>query len=117
MSLDEYESEHKPMQVDKVIDYTNKVVHGDFVEKIKDISDGSVDLILTDIPYNISRNNNLKTMKDRTGRNGLDFGEWDKDFDCSKLFPIIHKVKEDGSMIIFHSFEQVCDMLSTFHKT
>ena len=74
MSLDEYESEHKPMQVDKVIDYTNKVVHGNFVEKIKYIPDGSVDLILTDIPYEISRDNNFKTMKDRKGRKGIDFG-------------------------------------------
>ena len=58
-SFDDYEMEDKPMQEEKIIDYTNKVVNGDFVEKIKDIPDGSVDLILTDIPYNISRRNKL----------------------------------------------------------
>ena len=35
---------------------------GDCLEKMKDIPDGSVDLVLTDPPYNIARANNFKTM-------------------------------------------------------
>ena len=39
MSLDEYESEDKPMQVDKVeyLDCINKVIHGDCLEVMQKI--------------------------------------------------------------------------------
>ena len=65
-----------------------------------------VDAIITDIPYQISVNNNFKTMKDRTGRNGIDFGEWDKAFDCSSLVVFSKVLKPNGSVVLFHSFEQ-----------
>lgn len=35
---------------------------GDCLELMKDIPDKSIDLILTDPPYNISRPNNFKTL-------------------------------------------------------
>ena len=54
-----------------------KLLHGDCLERMKEIESGSVDLILTDPPYNIARDNNFHTM----GRKGIDFGEWDKGFD------------------------------------
>ena len=47
---------------------------------MKDIPDGSVYAIISDPPYNISRDNNFTTM----GRASIDFGEWDKDFDVAK---------------------------------
>ena len=44
-----------------------------------------VDAIITDPPYNIARENNFHTMKNKYGkqahRKGIDFGEWDKGFD------------------------------------
>ena len=43
-------------------------------EKVK------VDHIITDPPYNISKENNFSTMKSAK-RTGVDFGEWDKGFD------------------------------------
>ena len=49
------------------------------------------DAVITDPPYNISRKNNFKTM----GRAGIDFGEWDKDFDLtswiSRCEPLLKK--------------------------
>ena len=57
----------------------NKIIQGDCLEVMKDIPDKSVDMVLTDPPYNISKKNNFKTM----GRAGIDFGEWDKEFDLS----------------------------------
>ena len=78
----------------------------DFIDGVLGIPDESIDLILTDIPFNISQDNNFKTMKDRTGRNGIDFGEWDKDFDESTLSLLIPKLKKGGSFFTFHSFEQ-----------
>ena len=50
---------------------------GDCLEVMKQIPDKSVDLVLTDPPYNIARKNNFSTM----GRAGIDFGKWDKGFD------------------------------------
>lgn len=73
---------------------------------LSEIKEESIDLILTDIPYNISRNNNFKTMKDRQGRNGIDFGEWDYGFEEESLFNLTSKLRQGGSMIVFHAFEQ-----------
>lgn len=45
-------------------------------------------------------------MKDRKGRNGIDFGEWDYGFKEESLFDLTPKLKPGGSMIVFHAFEQ-----------
>jgi site-specific DNA-methyltransferase (adenine-specific) len=84
----------------------NKIYNYDFVEGLKFIDDESVDLILTDIPYNVSRDNNFKTMKDRKGRNGIDFGEWDKGFNENSLNDLTRVLKKGGSLFMFHAFEQ-----------
>ena len=75
-----------------------------------------VDCILTDIPYQISMENNFKTMKDRTGRNGIDFGEWDKEFDCSSLSIFGKLLNSNGSVVLFHSFEQYGDVKKTLES-
>jgi hypothetical protein len=49
------------------------LVCGDCLDVMRIIPDKSIDLCLTDPPYNIARNNNFSTM----GRAGIDFGEWD----------------------------------------
>lgn len=60
----------------------------------------SIDLILTDPPYNISRKNNFNTM--RKVRQGIDFGEWDKGFDLTGWIKQACKLlKPGGSIIIF----------------
>ena len=92
-----------------------KLLQGDCIELLHKIPDDSIDLILTDIPFNISRDNNFKTMKDRTGRNGIDFGEWDKNFDESCLFKFVPKLKKGGSLVVFHSFEQYNLLLDIFN--
>lgn len=79
---------------------------GDCFELLAGIPDESIDLILTDIPYGISRKANFDTMKDRTGRNGLDFGAWDYGFDESRVAAFVPKLKAGGSIIVFHAFEQ-----------
>ena len=92
-----------------------KLLCGDCIELVKNIPDNSIDLILTDIPFNISRENNFKTMKDRKGRNGIDFGEWDKGFDESCIQKFVPKVKKGGSIVVFHAFEQF-DLVRTALK-
>ena len=85
--------------------------HGDCNNIIDFIPDKSIDLICTDIPYAVSKENNIKTMADRKGRNGLDFGKWDKDFDVHDLLPVITKLRKGGSLVLFHSFEQYSQLI------
>ena len=81
-----------------------KLLHGDCLELMKDIPDGSVDLILTDPPYNIARKNNFHTM----GRSGIDFGEWDKGFDQFGWLPNIPRLlNKNGSAVIFNDWKNI----------
>jgi site-specific DNA-methyltransferase (adenine-specific)/modification methylase len=81
---------------------------GDCLERMKEIPDGSVDMVLTDPPYNIARKNNFSTM----GRSGIDFGEWDKGFDLfsyiSECFRILEK---NGSFVVFNDWKNLGDIV------
>ena len=69
---------------------------GNCLKLMEDIPDKSIDLLLTDPPYNISKNNNFKTMK----RSGIDFGGWDHKFDLISWLSGISRIMNDGSSII-----------------
>lgn len=74
------------------------------MELMKDIPDGSIDLIVTDPPYNISRDNNFKTM----GRSGIDFGEWDKGFDLTGWIGSAGRtLKKGGNIVIFNNWKNM----------
>lgn len=66
-----------------------------------------VDHIITDPPYNISKENNFATMKNP--RAGVDFGEWDRgEFDLYSWIPEYAKLlNKNGSMIIFCSYRYI----------
>lgn len=80
---------------------------GDCLQEMRKIPDGSVDLVLTDPPYNIARNNNFDTM----GRAGIDFGEWDKGADLfsyiDECFRVLHR---NGSFIVFNDWRNLGDI-------
>ena len=85
----------------------NELWHGDCLELMKNIPDNSVNMVLTDPPYNIARKNNFHTM----GRAGIDFGEWDKNADIfsyiSEVFRVLNK---NGSFVIFNSWKNLGDI-------
>ena len=84
-----------------VITDNYKLLQGDCLERMKEIPDGSVDLILTDPPYNIARDNNFHTM----GRKGIDFGEWDKGFDLFSYIDLLPRVcSKNANVVIFNSW-------------
>lgn len=91
-----------------------EIFNENYLDGIKRIMPKSVDLILTDIPYNISRENNFKTMKDRQGRNGIDFGEWDKDFKEEDLINLIPLLKDGGAILIWSAFQQFNKLQTIF---
>lgn len=88
----------------------------DCFEFIKEIRDDSVDLILIDPPYNISRNSNFAsgepTGKDTDRfRVSMDFGEWDSRFEheiLDNLFKEFHRVlKRGGTVICFYDLWKI----------
>ena len=82
----------------------NKIYNMDCLEGMKLIDDKSIDMILTDPPYNISQKSNFYTM----GRTGVDFGEWDKGFDLTEWINVaLPKIKNGGNIIIFNDWKNM----------
>ncbi|GAA9043930.1 site-specific DNA-methyltransferase [Helicobacter pylori] len=83
-----------------------QIYHANAFEIIKDFyqQDLKVDAIITDPPYNISVKNNFSTLKSAK-RQGIDFGEWDKNF---RLLEWIKRyaplVNPNSCMVIFCSY-------------
>lgn len=74
-----------------------------------------VDHIITDPPYNISKDNNFSTM--RHPRKGVDFGEWDKNFDLYSWIKDYSEILEkDGSMIVFCSYRYISHIIDKLEE-
>lgn len=87
-------------------DYINKIIQGDCLQIMKGIPDKSIDLVLTDPPYNISQKN--KIFRDyRNGKNGdikMNFGEWDYNFNIEPFLIESKRIlKYNGSVIVWTS--------------
>ena len=83
---------------------SNKVILGDCYKVLAEIESNSVDLILTDPPYNISRKSNFQKNSDNKKFNNisLEFGKWDEDeIDLENLFFQFKRVLRDGGTIVF----------------
>lgn len=97
---------------------------GDCIELMKDMEDESVDLIVTDPPYNLSlfmngRDTNLKKMRDNffgdSGWDDLEFSAWIKHMDdffqeSSRL------LKKGGAMIVFMSIIKIESLIKISEK-
>jgi len=91
----------------------NTIYNEDCLETMKRMPDGFVDLVLTDPPYNIARDNNFTSM----GRAGIDFGEWDKDADILSFIEPAYRVTRDGgSMVVFNGWKNLGDIASEAEK-
>lgn len=92
------------------------LINDNFINVIPKLDNESVSLFLIDIPYNISRDNNFSSMKDRKNRVGIDFGEWDKEFNELSLDILIPKLKKGGSILIWSAFEQFDIIRNVFQE-
>lgn len=98
-----------------------KLYCGDCLEYMKTIEDNSIDLILTDPPYNISKEND---NRDRSKLNSAimrkdkpinyDFGDWDNmerteflDFTREWFSICANKLKQGGTIISFFNKEDI----------
>ena len=90
------------------------LMNGDCLELIKQIPSNSVDLILIDPPYEISKPTNFQSGEE-TGRDtdrfriSMDFGEWDKNF--TGLEVVIKEgyriLRQGGTMICFYDLWKI----------
>ena len=83
----------------------NKIILGDCFEELKLIKKNSIDLILTDPPYGISKKSHFmesnKTYK--YDKMSIDFGKWDEEINIDLLFSEYKRVlKQGGVLIIFY---------------
>ncbi|KKI62576.1 MULTISPECIES: DNA (cytosine-5-)-methyltransferase [Staphylococcus] len=104
-------------QNDRIKTKNIKIYNGDSYDLFNELSsDGLVvDHIITDPPYNISKTNNFSTM--RNPRKGIDFGEWDKDFNLySWIAPYSSILKKGGSIIIFCSYRYISYFIDELEK-
>lgn len=94
------------------------------MDAMKKMETDSVDLVLTDPPYNLglfmkNRATNLKAMRDNffgaAGWDDLEFDEWEKDMDM--MFEELARViKKRGSVIMFMSIIKVETIIKLAEK-
>jgi len=106
------------------------------LELLKTIESNSVDLVLTDPPYIISKKSGMQSYRDSLENGGevnekygkkfavtTEFGEWDKDYTLDDLEKVINEfyriLRKGGSCIIFFDLwkmETLKGLLSKFSK-
>lgn len=86
----------------------NNIYNQDAVLGLQQIQEKSIDLIVADPPYVISKESNFHTMKDRkNARTGTNFGNWDIDFDNAPwITESFRTLKPGGSLIVFNDFKK-----------
>lgn len=92
-------------QEKKEVSETYKLYLNDSVSFVKELINEKVkvDSIITDPPYNISKDNNFSTLAHP--RKGIDFGHWDNNFNvCGWIKDYVKLLKPNGSIIIFCSY-------------
>ena len=89
----------------------NQIILGDCFENLSKIKSKSIDLILTDPPYNISKVSNFNRWDSKFGTISYEFGDWDTNIDFDILFSEYKRVLKPGSaLIIFYDIWK-CDIL------
>ena len=87
----------------------------DYKELIKDIKPESIDLLLTDPPYCVSRTYQLGFSN--MGRSGMDYGEWDYNFNQKEWIGLCAPlVRKGGSIIIFNDWKNMAYLVEELEK-
>lgn len=98
-----------------------KLLHGDCFELIKKIPNDSVDLVLIDPPYEVSRDTNFASGEakgkdtDRF-RVSMDFGDWDNNFTgLDRIIKECYRIlKKSGTLICFYDLWKITHLKDYF---
>ena len=93
------------------------IYNDDYKVLIKDLKKNKVkvDAIITDPPYNVSRDYQLGFSN--MGRSGMDYGEWDYNFNQKKWIKQASElIKPGGAMIIFNDWKNLGDISRQLEK-
>jgi len=83
----------------------NRIACMDYLDYLKQIPDHSVDLVVTDPPYNISQSKNINYKDLKITKN---FGDWDFGFDPEPVLRELKRVlKPNGQIYIFCGTKQI----------
>lgn len=94
----------------------NKIYLGDCINLLKEINENSINCLITDPPYNISRKTNFHTMHDHRGTN-MEFGEWDKNADILSFIKQLPKICKIGAnIVVFNCWENLGDIAKEMRK-
>ncbi len=95
--------------------------HGDCLEKMKDIPDGSIDMILTDPPYRVVSGGQTKTASSFCSLGWNNDGKIFKENDFSygiDFLNLLHlKMKEETHIYWFTNFLNLTEFLDIFSKS
>lgn len=98
-----------------------KLLHGDCFELIKKIPNDSIDLVLIDPPYEVSRDTNFASGEakgkdtDRF-RISMDFGDWDNNFTgLDRIIKECYRIlKKSGTLICFYDLWKITPLKDYF---
>lgn len=90
-----------------------KIFNMDCFDLLETLSDKSIDLVLIDPPYKISRKSGFKNgnMK-KYNRISIDFGEWDKKFNSLEYIikECYRVLKNSGTLICFYDLWKISEL-------
>jgi len=81
-------------------DYINKVIHGDCLEKLKELDDNSIDAIVTDPPYGLGFMGKEWDTYDKS-QFGVKGNEGENDLKVKKNFEVLPRYRSDNSFYEF----------------
>lgn len=96
-----------------------KIFNKDALELLKEVESNSIDLILTDPPYEISRDTNFQSGKGvERLKISMDFGKWDKEFDIlDQVIAEYYRVlKKGGTLIMFYDLWKISFLSEMLQK-
>ena len=81
-----------------------QLLNKDCIEGMRTLADNSIDCVIADPPYVVSRDTNLDTL----GGRSMDFGEWDSHFSMERFVEELPRIiKENSNVVIFNDWKKL----------